>query len=96
MKLTIITASVLALVACTHPPAPAPQPIMEDAAGLDVSGAAVCAHLAAIGCSTGSKAGCASTIDHVVADKITLLPLACWTRAGNVAAAKACGAAVCE
>ena len=82
--------------ACTHAPSPTSEPRMEDAAGLDTSGASVCAHLAAIGCSTGNKPECAATIDRVVADRITLLPVACWLRAADVPSAQACGVKVCE
>ena len=80
--------------ACSPTPSPRRLPVEMDAGGATSSD--VCAHLAAIGCSTGRDPACARTLDKVVADRLTILPFGCWLAARDVAGAQSCGVAVCR
>lgn len=108
MKLLIVAVA-LALEAC--PPSPAlpdaspdaaPPPIaVVDAApplqpDASTPSLAACANLAALGCAEGKAANCAATVDHVVAEKLTPVNVACLTSAKTKAGARACGFASCK
>lgn len=92
MKLFLLAA--LTFAACSPTPAPRPLPVEMDAGG--ATSAEICVHLAAIGCSTGRDVACARTIDRVIADRLTILPLGCWMARSTVADVRACGVEVCR
>jgi hypothetical protein len=92
-----LLALAVVLVGCP-PPAPSPPPNdadatppLLDAAPPDASLAALraCANLAMLGCpEAGPK--CATTIDHVVASKLTPFDVECVAGAGSVDAVRLC------
>jgi hypothetical protein len=79
-----------------------PLPVDADPTGLDLSSPSVCAHLATIPdergipCTTGTSPACASSLDKIDDDKITIIPRACWMRAGDITTLRACRVKVCE
>lgn len=95
-------------LAAECPPSPAPPgpdasdagpPVARDAsAPVDASSpsATACANLAALGCTEGKAANCAATIDHVLAEHLTTVNVACLSGAKTKAAAHACGFVECR
>ena len=57
--------------------------------------AAVCAHLAQVGCSEGSSGSCITTLNQIAITRVTDPHVACLMSATTVAAAQACGSVTC-
>jgi len=97
-----------ALQACPPDPLPpdagpdaGPTPVVVDASppppASDASApsVALCAHLAALGCQEGIAANCATVVDHVQAERLADLHVACLMAAQTKAASRACRSVAC-
>jgi len=100
VKFALFAALALATQGCPPSPAP-PAPDAADAApppaqDASSSSAAACANLAAVGCAEGRAPNCGATIDHVLAEHLTPVDVACLSSAKTKAAAHACGFVECR
>lgn len=109
IRFALLSTIAFALQACPPDPLPpdagpdaGPTPVVVDASppppASDASApsVALCAHLAALGCQEGIAANCAVTVDHVQAERITDLRVACLLAAQTKAAARACRSVECK
>ena len=82
---SLLLVVVVVLATCGTTPTPVPT----------VDYAAACANLARIGCQDGEAANCATTLQQMVADRVTNLNVSCLTSAENKTVAIACGGVTC-
>lgn len=91
-----VVAASMAIDACPPSPQP-PAPDASDAAPPrpGTSCNVACAQLAVLSCQEGLDPNCATVCQHAIDQRITALPLDCWTAARTKEAARACGSLAC-